>query len=82
MCRRVLSRSVALFLVAVLRIELNFPKQLENACLFAALDVLFQRLRDGRLFRAVAADSLSFLEESVVNGKVGRHRSYSTHEPV
>jgi hypothetical protein len=41
-------------------IEVDRPEELENLCLFPALDVFLQRLGDGGLLRTMAADLLRF----------------------
>ena len=81
-CRREPSRPSTLPLVVVFRIELDLSEKIEDARLFAPLDVLFKRFGHGRLFCSMATNLLRFVEESIINRQVRTHAPSFTQRGV
>jgi hypothetical protein len=75
MYQREPSRATALFLVIVAGVELDLAEQIEDTSLPAPRDVFLQRFGNGRLLCPVFADLACFLDQLVVNGKVGSNVS-------
>src|SRR5450432_4235084 len=76
------SSTPPLRLVVVLGIQIDLSEQPHDTLLFAPLDVLVERLRDGGLFRLQAAYATRLFNEPIVNRQVRRHVWYSTHTHV